>query len=212
MSTLRILIADDHAIVRQGLRQIVAGTQDMEVAAEASSGNEAIQKVRESEPDVVRLDISLGDRNGIDVLKQLRREFPRIRVLMLSMFREDQYAVRALKAGAAGYLNKQMAPAELVSAITLVAKGRRYVTNEIAELLADSINDDQLKPPHELLSDREYQTMLLIAAGKAPGEIAEDLAISIKTFNVYRARILEKMQLKNNVELTRYAIQNALLA
>ena len=212
MTTLRILIADDHAIVRQGLRQIVAGTQDMEVAAEASSGNEAIQKVRESEPDVVLLDISLGDRNGIDVLKQLRREFPRIRVLMLSMFREDQYAVRALKAGAAGYLNKQSAPAELVSAITLVAKGRRYVTNEIAELLADSINEDQLKPPHELLSDREYQTMLLIAAGKAPGEIAEDLAISIKTFNVYRARILEKMQLKNNVELTRYAIQNALLA
>ncbi|MDE3011969.1 MAG: response regulator transcription factor [Pseudomonadota bacterium] len=212
MSKLRILIADDHAIVRQGLRQIVSGSEDMEVAAEAASGNEAIQQVRESEPDIVLLDISLGDRNGIDVLKQLRREFPRIRVLMLSMFREDQYAVRALKAGASGYLNKQSAPAELVSAITLVAKGRRYVTPEIAELLADSINEDQLKAPHELLSDREYQTMLLIAAGKAPGEIAEDLAISIKTFNVYRARILEKMQLKNNVELTRYAMENALLA
>ena len=168
--------------------------------------------MRESEPDIVLLDISLGDRNGIDVLKQLRREFPRIRVLMLSMFREDQYAVRALKAGAAGYLNKQSAPAELVSAINLVAKGRRYVTPEIAELLADSINEDQGKPPHELLSDREYQTMLLIAGGKAPGEIAEDLAISIKTFNVYRARILDKMQLKNNVELTRYAIQNDLMA
>jgi DNA-binding NarL/FixJ family response regulator len=209
---LRILIADDHAIVRQGLRQIVAGTEDMEVAAEASSGNEAIQKVREAEPDIVLLDISLGDRNGIDVLKQLRREFPRIKVLMLSMFREDQYAVRALKAGASGYLNKQLAPSELVSAINVVARGRRYVTPEIAELLADSINDDPLKPPHELLSDREYQTMLLIAAGKAPGEIAEALAISIKTFNVYRARILEKMQLKNNVELTRYAIENALLA
>ncbi len=212
MSKLRILIADDHAIVRQGLRQIVSGTEDMEVAAEAASGNEAIQLVRESEPDIVLLDISLGDRNGIDVLKQLRREFPRIRVLMLSMFREDQYAVRALKAGASGYLNKQSAPAELVSAITLVSKGRRYVTPEIAELLADSINEDQLKPPHELLSDREYQTMMLIAAGKAPGEIAEDLAISIKTFNVYRARILEKMQLKNNVELTRYAMENSLLA
>ncbi len=208
---LSILIADDHAIVRQGLKQIVSGTDDMQVTAEAASGNEAILKIRESEPDIVLLDISLGDRNGIDVLKQIKREYPKVRVLMLSMFREDQYAVRAIKAGAAGYLNKQSAPSELVSALALVARGRRYVTPEIAELLADSINDDQDKAPHELLSDREYQTMLLIAVGKAPGEIAEDLAISIKTFNVYRARILEKMQLKNNVELTRYALENALL-
>ena len=208
---LSILIADDHAIVRQGLKQIVSGTDDMQVTAEAASGNEAILKIRESEPDIVLLDISLGDRNGIDVLKQIKREYPKVRVLMLSMFREDQYAVRAIKAGASGYLNKQSAPAELVSALALVARGRRYVTPEIAELLADSINDDQDRAPHELLSDREYQTMLLIAVGKAPGEIAEDLAISIKTFNVYRARILEKMQLKNNVELTRYALENALL-
>ncbi len=208
---LSILIADDHAIVRQGLKQIVSGTEDMQVTAEAASGNEAILRIREAEPDIVLLDISLGDRNGIDVLKQIRREHPRVRVLMLSMFREDQYAVRAIKAGASGYLNKQSAPSELVSALALVARGRRYVTPEIAELLADSINDDQDKPPHELLSDREYQTMLLIAAGKAPGEIAEDLAISIKTFNVYRARILEKMALKNNVELTRYALENMLL-
>lgn len=207
-----ILIADDHAIVRQGLKMILANTPDWQVTGEAASGNEAIVRLREHEPDIVLLDISLGDRNGIDVLKQIRREFPRVRVLMLSMFREDQYAVRAIRAGASGYLNKQGAPDELVSALEMVARGRRYVTPEIAELLADSIIEDQDRAPHELLSDREYQTMLLIAAGKAPGEIAEDLAISVKTFNVYRARILEKMQLKNNVELTRYAIENALLA
>jgi two-component system, NarL family, invasion response regulator UvrY len=207
---LKILIADDHAIVRQGLRQIVAGNEEMQVAAEASSGSEAIQMTRETEPDIVLLDISLGDRHGIDVLKQLRREFPKLKVLMLSMFSEEQYAVRAIKAGAAGYLNKQSAPAELMTALNVVARGRRYVTPDLAELLADSVNEDQEELPHKSLSDREYQTLLHIAAGTAPNEIAQTMSISIKTFNVYRSRILEKMQLKNNVELTRYVLENSL--
>jgi hypothetical protein len=207
---LKILIADDHAIVRQGLRQIVAGNEEMMVSAEAASGSEAIQKTRETEPDIVLLDISLGDRHGIDVLKQLRREFPKLKVLMLSMFSEEQYAVRAIKAGAAGYLNKQSAPAELMTALNVVARGRRYVTPDLAELLADSVNEDQAELPHKSLSDREYQTLLHIAAGTAPNEIAQTMSISIKTFNVYRSRILEKMQLKNNVELTRYVLENSL--
>ena len=207
---LKILIADDHAIVRQGLRQIVSGNEEMMVAAEAASGSEAIQKTRETEPDIVLLDISLGDRHGIDVLKQLRKEFPKLRVLMLSMFSEEQYAVRAIKAGASGYLNKQSAPSELITALNVVARGRRYVTADLAELLADSVNEDQEELPHKSLSDREYQTLLHIAAGKAPGDIAETMKISIKTFNVYRSRILEKMQLKNNVELTRYVLENGL--
>jgi DNA-binding NarL/FixJ family response regulator len=207
---LKILIADDHAIVRQGLRQIVAGNEEMMVAAEAASGNEAIQKTRETEPDIVLLDISLGDRHGIDVLKQLRREFPKLKVLMLSMFSEEQYAVRAIKAGAAGYLNKQSAPAELMTALNVVARGRRYVTPDLAELLADSVNEDQGELPHKNLSDREFQTLLHIAAGTAPNEIAQTMSISIKTFNVYRSRILDKMQLKNNVELTRYVLENSL--
>jgi DNA-binding NarL/FixJ family response regulator len=207
---LKILIADDHAIVRQGLRQIVAGNEEMMVAADAASGNEAIQKTRETEPDIVLLDISLGDRHGIDVLKQLRREFPKLKVLMLSMFSEEQYAVRAIKAGAAGYLNKQSAPAELMTALNVVARGRRYVTPDLAELLADSVNEDQGELPHKNLSDREFQTLLHIAAGTAPNEIAQTMSISIKTFNVYRSRILEKMQLKNNVELTRYVLENSL--
>jgi DNA-binding NarL/FixJ family response regulator len=207
---LKILIADDHAIVRQGLRQIVAGNEEMMVAAEAASGNEAIQKTRETEPDIVLLDISLGDRHGIDVLKQLRREFPKLKVLILSMFSEEQYAVRAIKAGAAGYLNKQSAPAELMTALNVVARGRRYVTPDLAELLADSVNEDQGELPHKNLSDREFQTLLHIAAGTAPNEIAQTMSISIKTFNVYRSRILDKMQLKNNVELTRYVLENSL--
>jgi len=207
---LKILIADDHAIVRQGLRQIVAGNEEMMVSAEAASGSEAIQKTRETEPDIVLLDISLGDRHVIDVLKQLRREFPKLKVLMLSMFSEEQYAVRAIKAGAAGYLNKQSAPAELMTALNVVARGRRYVTPDLAELLADSVNEDQAELPHKSLSDREYQTLLHIAAGTAPNEIAQTMSISIKTFNVYRSRILEKMQLKNNVELTRYVLENSL--
>jgi len=207
---LKILIADDHAIVRQGLRQIVAGNEEMMVAAEAASGNEAIQKTRETEPDIVLLDISLGDLHGIDVLKQLRREFPKLKVLMLSMFSEEQYAVRAIKAGAAGYLNKQSAPAKLMTALNVVARGRRYVTPDLAELLADSVNEDQGELPHKNLSDREFQTLLHIAAGTAPNEIAQTMSISIKTFNVYRSRILEKMQLKNNVELTRYVLENSL--
>jgi len=207
---LKILIADDHAIVRQGLRQIVSGNEDMMVSAEAASGSEAIQKTRETEPDIVLLDISLGDRHGIDVLKQLRKEFPKLRVLMLSMFSEEQYAVRAIKAGASGYLNKQSAPSELITALNVVARGRRYVTADLAELLADSVNEDQEELPHKSLSDREYQALLHIAAGKAPGDIAETMKISIKTFNVYRSRILEKMQLKNNVELTRYVLENGL--
>lgn len=207
---IRILIADDHAIVRRGLKQILAESDDMAVTGEAESGLEAIRLARQGEWDIVLLDISMPDRNGIDTLKQLKKENPKLAVLMLSMHREDEYAMRALKAGASGYLNKQSAPEELVTAIRHVACGRKYISPELAEQLANSIGEDVERPPHETLSDREYQTLCLIASGKTLTEIAAQLALSVKTVSVYRARLLEKMKFKNNAELTHYAMKNGL--
>lgn len=207
---IRVLIADDHAIVRQGLRQILSDTPDLTVSGEAENGVHAVQMVRAGEWDVVLMDVSMPDRNGIDALKLIKKEFPRLPVLILSMYPEEQYAIRALKAGAAGYLTKQSAPELLVTAIRQVASGKKYVSPSLAEELANAIGDDSERPPHEKLSDREYQTLCMIASGKTPAEIAEALNLSVKTVSVYRARLLEKMNLRNNAELTHYGLKHGL--
>lgn len=210
-NAIRVLIADDHAIVREGLKQILADTKDIVVAGEAENGLEAIKTSRSCKPQVLLLDISMPDRSGIEVLKQIKKELPGIAVLMLSMHREDQYAIRSLKAGASGYLNKQSAPAELVNAIRQVAAGKKYITVELAQALANHLDDDQETPTHELLSDREYQTLMMIASGKTVSDIANELMLSVKTISMYRSRLLVKMKLRNNAELTHYAIKNQLV-
>ncbi len=207
---IRVLIADDHAIVRQGLRQILSDTPDLTVAGEAENGVQAVNMVRAGEWDVVLMDVSMPDRNGIDALKLIKKEFPRLPVLILSMYPEEQYAIRALKAGAAGYLTKQSAPELLVTAIRQVASGKKYVSPSLAEELANAIGEDSERPAHEKLSDREYQTLCMIASGKTPTEIAEALNLSVKTVSVYRARLLEKMNLRNNAELTHYGLKHGL--
>lgn len=208
---IRVLIADDHAIVREGLKQIIGDSGLITVAGEAENAQQAIQKVREGGFDVLLLDISMPDRNGIDVLKQVKKELPSLPVLMLTMHREDQYAIRAMKAGASGYLTKQSAPAELVNALQLVASGRKYITPSLAEEMANLIGDDPAKPLHETLSDREYQTLIMIASGKTVTEIAVELSLSVKTISMYRARLLQKIRLRHNAELTHYAMRHKLV-
>lgn len=208
---IRIFIADDHAVVREGLKQIVAQHPEMLVAGEAANGYEALEKVRKEKYDVVVLDISMPGLSGLDVLKQLKSEMPSMPVLILSMHSEEQFAVRTLKAGASGYLTKESAPEELVSAILRISKGRKYISTSLAEKLALELESDREKPLHHSLSDREYQVLCLIASGKRVKEIAEQLHLSEKTVSTYRARILEKMGMKTNAELIRYAIKNGLL-
>jgi len=209
---IRIIIADDHAIVREGLKQIVADSGDMVVAGDAENGADAIRLARRGDSDVLLLDISMPDRSGIEVLKQIKKETPTLAVLMLSMHREDQYAIRSLKAGASGYLNKQSAPAELVDAIRLVASGRKYISAALAQELANQVSDEHRDvPPHETLSDREYQTLVMIASGKSVSDIAGELSLSVKTISMYRSRLLQKMKLRHNAELTHYAIKNHLV-
>lgn len=209
--TIKVLIADDHSIFRQGVKQILADTKDIVVAGEAESGRTALQLFRAYGCDVLLLDISLPDRCGIETLKQIRKDRPTAAVLMLSMHREDLYAVRSIKAGAAGYLNKQSAPAELVNAIRQVAAGKKYVSAALAQELASHISEDRETKPHETLSDREYQTLTLIASGKAVSDIASELTLSVKTISMYRSRLLQKMNLRHNAELTHYAIKNQLV-
>ena len=210
-ATIRVFIADDHAIVREGLKQILADTKDIIVAGEAENGHDAIKLVRGSKCQVLLLDISLPDRSVIEVLKQIKKEKPELAVLMLSMHREDQYAIRSLKAGAAGYLTKQSAPRELVTAIRQVAQGLKYISASLAQELANTVGEDHETALHDTLSDREYQTLVMIASGKAVGAIAEELKLSVKTVSEYRARLLVKMKLKNSAELTHYAIRNQLV-
>jgi two-component system invasion response regulator UvrY len=210
-ATIRVFIADDHAIVREGLKQILAESPDIIVAGEAENGVDAIKLFRKSKCHVMLLDISMPDRSGIDVLKQVKKENPEIAVLMLSMHREDQYAIRSLKAGASGYLTKQSAPKELVTAIRQVATGQKYVSAALAQELASAIGEDHQTPLHDTLSDREYQTLTMIASGKTVSAIAEELSLSVKTISEYRARLLVKMKLKNSAELTHYAIKNQLI-
>jgi DNA-binding NarL/FixJ family response regulator len=210
-ATIRVFIADDHAIVREGLKQILAEQRDIVVAGEAENGLDAIKLFRKSRCHVMLLDISMPDRNGIEVLKQIKQERPDLAVLMLSMHREDQYAIRALKAGAAGYLTKQSAPRELVTAIRQVAGGQKYVSATLAQALASQVGADHEGAPHEGLSDREFQTLTMIASGKTVSEIARELSLSVKTVSEYRARLLAKMNLKTSAELTHYAIRNQLV-
>jgi len=211
---IRVLIADDHAIVRHGLRQIVSGTSDIAVGGEADSGAQALRLLRHTPDgfDVVLLDVSMPDKNGLEVLKQIRREFPNLGVIILTMHAEDELGVRALKSGASGFLNKQSAPAELVSAIRQVASGRKYISAELAEELANHVSSNAHRHDHRSLSSREYQTLCLLASGKTLSEVAAQMALSPKTVSVYRARLLEKLKLRNNAELTHYAIRNRLVS
>lgn len=211
LAMIKILIADDHAIVRKGLKQIISETQDMVVSDEAADGQEVLNKVRKNGFDMVLLDISMPGRTGLDILRELRAEKPKMPVLVLSMYPEEQYAVRVLRAGASGYLTKESAPDELIAAIRKVSLGKKYITASLAERLALDLDVDTDKPLHETLSDREYQVLCLIASGKTVGEIAEKLSLSAKTISTYRARILEKMNMKNNAELTHYALQHKLV-
>lgn len=207
---IRILIADDHAIVRHGLKQIIEESGEMRVVAEAGSGSEALRKIREIACDVVVLDISMPDMSGIDVLKQIHAERPQLPILILSIYSEDQYAMRLIKAGAAGYMTKESAPSEVVKALLRVAGGKKYISPTVAEILANDLGTAEEKLPHQILSDREYQIFLLLASAKTVSEIADTLALSVKTVSTYRSRVLDKMHLHNNAELMRYAIDNDL--
>jgi two-component system, NarL family, invasion response regulator UvrY len=208
---IKILVADDHAIVRLGLLQILTEQADMTVVGEASDAPELFALTRAQAWDIVILDVSMPGRGGLEVLKELKSEFPARPVLILSVHPEDQYAVRALKAGAAGYLSKDSAPAELVNAIRKAMQGGKYVSAALAEKLAFNLTPDPDRPLHESLSDREFQVLCRIASGKTVGEIADESTLSVKTISTYRARLLEKMNLKNNAELTHYAIQHGLV-
>jgi two-component system, NarL family, invasion response regulator UvrY len=208
---IKILIADDHAIVREGLKQIVADTSDMIVTAEASDGHEVLALLSKNNYDVVVLDMAMPGLTGLDILKQIKRETPKLPVLILSVHPEEQYAVRALKAGASGYLTKERAPDELITAIRKVSMGGKYITSSLAEKLAFELEVDTKKPPHKTLSDREFQVMCMIAKGRTIKNIAEELFLSPKTVSTYRSRILEKMKMKSNEELTHYAINNHLI-
>jgi len=207
---IRVLIVDDHAIVRQGLRRILENAGKIKVVAEAANGVEALLKLHEEELDVVLLDISMPMKNGIDTLKQIVERNSGTKVLILSMYPEDQYAVRMMKAGASGYITKDTAPEQLVEAIHKVVAGKKHISPSLAELLLHECCTDSSKLAHELLSDREFQVLRLLGSGKKVSEIAESLALSIKTISTYRTHILEKMKLKNNAELTVYVIENGL--
>jgi DNA-binding NarL/FixJ family response regulator len=207
---IRLLICDDHAIVRQGLKQILADAPDLSVAAEAGDGPEAIRRVREGDIDVVLLDIALPGRDGLDVLKQLSQEFPKLAVLIVSTYPEKQYALRCLRLGAAGYLNKGADPDELITAIRKIAQGRMFVSPAVAEALAAAMRKDTGQPPHETLSQREYQVFTLIATGKSLSEIAVQLSLSLNTISTYRSRVMEKINTHNDVETALYAVRHQL--
>jgi len=207
----RILIVDDHPIVRQGLKQTLAEAAEIGEIVEAATPQEALDLVRQREWDAVILDIGLPGRGGLEVLKDIKRERPRLPVLILSMHSEDQYAVRAVRAGAAGYLTKEAATENLITAVRKVVAGGRYVSPELAERLATELTVDADRPLHASLSDREFDVLRSIASGQTVGAIADRLSLSVKTVSTYRARILEKMHLKNNAELMRYVVTNHLL-
>jgi len=208
---IRILIADDHAIVRAGLKQFVADQADMSVAGEAATGAETVSLVRNEAYDVVLLDISMPDRNGVDTLKQLKQIRPEMPVLMLSAHAEEQYAVNLLRAGAAGYVSKETASTQLVQAIRTVTRGRKYVSPDLAQVLADGVTGQGEAPLHASLSQREFQIFCKLAGGMPVSKIAQELFLSVKTVSTYRSRVLEKMGMKTNADLTYYAIKNRLI-
>lgn len=208
---IRVLIADDHPVVRQGLRQILAEAGDVEVVAEATTGQEVLEYLDRRGCEVVLLDLSMPGRGGLEVLEQVKGRKPRPAVLVLTIHPETQYATRVLKAGAAGFLSKSSAPEELLRAIRTTAQGHRYITPSLAERLAAELDPEAEKLPHERLSSREYQVLCLIASGKTVGETAAALSLSVKTISTYRVRLLEKMALRTNAELTHYAFRYQLV-
>jgi len=211
MARVRLLIADDHAVVRQGIRQILSDAPELEVVAEASNGLEALELVRDMDFDVVILDLSMPGLSGLETVKKIRQDSPQVPVLVLSVHPEEQYAVRVMRSGAAGYLTKDSAPEELVAAVRSVANGHKYVTSTLAERLATELERGSDRPPHETLSDREYQILLLMAEGLRGQDIAERLTLSVKTVSTYRARLLHKMGMSTNAELIRYALSRGLV-
>jgi two-component system, NarL family, invasion response regulator UvrY len=209
---IHVLLCDDHALIRRGIRDTLSDAPDIQVCGEAGDYGELRGLLRDGKRcDVLVLDINLPGRSGLDVLSALKDEGSTIKVLVVSMYPEDQYAIRALRAGAFGYVNKGGDPMLLVQAVRTVAQGRKYVTPEIAQMLVESLTAPQSDNPHDKLSDRELQTLVMIASGKRLSDIAEELSLSPKTVSVYRARVLEKLQLSNNAELTVYAIRNGLV-
>ena len=207
---IKVLIADDHSVVRKGLKQIIQEKADMVVGGEAVNGQEALEMVRKEEWDVLVLDVSLPLRNGMEVLQEVRRSKPRLPVLILSVYPEEQFGIRVLKAGASGYINKASALDDLVAAIRKVVGGGKYISPALAERFAFELSGDRAKAPHELLSDREYDVMRMMGAGKPPSEIAKELALSVKTISTYRSRVLLKLNLKSNAELIRYVLEHDL--
>lgn len=205
MTVINIIIADDHAIVRQGIKNIVNGSEEMCVIAEAANGGELINLVKEQKPDVVILDISMPGRNGLETLKELKKLNSALPVIILSIHPEDQYAVRAFRAGASGYMTKESAPEELVKAIRITTQGGKYISPTAAALLAHHVEIKGIEELHKLLSDREYEVFVFLASGQTVGQIASDLNLSVKTISTYRTRILEKMGMTTNAELSRYA-------
>ncbi|WP_428422406.1 response regulator [Methylibium sp.] len=209
--TIRVILCDDHALIRRGIRDTLSDAADIEVVGEAADYGELRSLLRDTSCDVLVLDINLPGRSGLDVLHVLKDEGSTLRVLVVSMYPEDQYAIRALRAGAYGYVNKGSDTQLIVEAVRMVAKGRKYITPEIAQMLAESLSQPVSEVAHEKLSDRELQTLVLIASGKRLSDIAAELTLSPKTVSVYRARVLEKLALSNNSELTVYAIRNGLV-
>ncbi len=208
---IKILIADDHAIVREGLKQIVAEETDMIVLGEAADSNELFDLLKKENFSILILDINMPGKSGLEALKDIKQYYPELPVLILSMYNEDHYGLRSLKAGASGYLKKASAPEDLVVAIRKIISGKKFISPALAEKLADNIGKTRTQFLHENLSDREYQIMCSIASGKSAEEIADELSLSINTIYTYRNRILEKMSMKSNVELTQYVLQNKLI-
>jgi len=208
---IRILIADDHPVVREGFKQMLADYDDMLVTGEAHTSQEVLNKVYKNEYDVLLLDIFMPGRSGLEIISELKKDYPKMAILVISAYPEEQYSVRALRRGASGYLLKLTAPEELISAIRTVSQGKNYISPSLADRLANMIKDDAQESPHERLSDREFQVMRMIVSGKSLKEIAEELALSDKTVSTYRARILEKMNMKNNAEVIHYAIEQGLV-
>lgn len=209
--TTRVIIADDHALVRRGFAELLREMSDLEVVAEAASGDELLALVRERPADVVVMDMNMPGPSGLDLVKSLKAERPGLPLLVLSAHPEDQYAVRVVRAGAMGYLTKASAEADLVDAVRRVAEGKRFLTRTLAEALLDALDANAEEVPHAALSDREYQVLRLLASGNTVGGIAEQLSLSVKTISTYRARLLQKMGMSNNAELTRYALENDLV-
>lgn len=208
---IRVGLVDDHAIVRTGLRQVLSDHVDLRVTGEASNGREALELVRKGEVDVLLLDISMQGESGVDALQAIKARFPDLPVLILSGFPEANYATTLLRQGASGYLNKECDPDEIANAIRVVSRGRRYISPAVAELLADGLAGGGERPPHELLSERELQVFLRLARGEAVGAMAQSLFLSVKTVSTYRTRVLDKLKLSSNSELTYYAIKNGLI-